>query len=112
MIQQNFVQLYENSFKKYWSLPAITNYNNATTYTYANVAKNVAKVHLLLKEAGVKKGDKISLIGKDSAEWCMVYMGIITYGAVIVPILQDFHANDILHIIEHSDSRVVFVSQS
>lgn len=112
MIQQNFIELYENSFKKYWNLPAITNYNNATTYTYANVARTIAKVHLLLKEAGVQKGDKISLIGKDSAEWCMVYLGVITYGAIIVPILQDFHANDILHIIEHSDSRVVFVSQS
>lgn len=112
MIEQNFIKIYENRFKEYWSLPALTNYNTATTYTYANVAKQIAKIHLILDYLGINPGDKVALIGKDSAEWCMVFMGVMTYGAVIVPILPDFHKDDILHIIEHSDARMVFVSKS
>lgn len=75
------------------------------------MAKWVAKVHLILEHNEVKKGDKVALIGKDCAEWCMTWMGIITYGAVIVPILPQFHSDDIQHIIQHSDSRLVFIGE-
>lgn len=111
MIEQNFIKFFETSFKENWSLPAFTNYEEAKTYSIADVAKWVAKVHLLLDNIGVEQEDKISLIAKDSAEWCMTWLGIVTYGAVIVPILPAFHGEDIRHIIRHSDSKYVFVGE-
>lgn len=111
MIEQNLIKLFEEKYKEYWSLPAFSNYEAGRTYSFADMAKWVAKVHLILEHNEVKKGDKVALIGKDCAEWCMTWMGIITYGAVIVPILPQFHSDDIQHIIQHSDSRLVFVGE-
>lgn len=108
MIQQNFVKLYEETFKRNWSLPAFTNYEEGKSFTIADLSHWVAKVHIILERLGVEKGQKVALVGKDCAEWCMVWMGVTTYGAVLVPILPDFHAEDILHIINHSDSVMVF----
>lgn len=108
MIKENFVELYERVFKENWSLPAFTNYEEGKTFSVADVAKWSTKVHLILEQNGIKKGDKVALLGKDCAEWCMVWMGIVTYGAVVVPILPDFHQNDITHILNHSDSLMVF----
>ncbi len=108
MIKENFVKLYETSLREYWSLPALTNYKSGTTYSYADMAKWIAKVHLMLEHLGVQTGDKVAIVAKDSSEWCMSYLGIVTYGAVIVPILPDFHPDDIHNIINHSDSAVVF----
>lgn len=109
MIEQNFIKFFETSFKENWSLPSFTNYEEGKTYSIADVAKWVAKVHLLFDEIGVQQGDKVSLIAKDSAEWCMNWLGVVTYGAVIVPILPAFHGEDIRNIIRHSDSKYVFV---
>lgn len=111
MISKPFVKLYEESFREYWSNPAITNYESGTTYSYANLAQSVEKVHLLLEHMGIGKGDKVTLVGNDCAEWCIVWMGVVTYGAVIVPVLPDFHADDIRNIINHSDSKLVFVGE-
>lgn len=108
MIKEKFNDIYRDAFRDYWALPAFTNYDTAETFSYADFAKRVAKIHLLLKHLGIKRGEKISLIGKDSAEWCMVWIGVVTYGAVIVPILPDFHDDDINNIIDHSDSVLVF----
>lgn len=108
MIQKNYIKIYESAFKELWSLPALTNYSCGTTYSYAEVAKWVAKVHLQLKALGVEPQEKVVLIAKDSAEWCMTFMGVITYGAVVVPILPDFHVADIHNIINHSDATVVY----
>ncbi|CQB88520.1 putative AMP-binding enzyme [Chlamydia trachomatis] len=109
MIKENFVKLYEEVLKENWALPAFTNYEEGQTFTVADVARWAARVHLILGRNGIKKGDKVALIGKDCAEWCMVWMGIVTYGAVVVPILPDFPKADLLHLIEHSDSRFVFL---
>lgn len=109
MIKENFVKLYEEVLKENWALPAFTNYEEGQTFTVADVARWAARVHLILERNGIKKGDKVALIGKDCAEWCMVWMGIVTYGAVVVPILPDFPKDDLLHLIEHSDSRFVFL---
>ena len=68
-------------------------------------------MHLILEHNQIKQGDKVALVGKDCAEWCMTWMGIVTYGAVVVPILPQFHRADILHIIEHSDSLLLFVGK-
>lgn len=110
MIQENFIQLYEKSFRENWELPAVSDYGTATHFTFGQVAEEVARLHLLMEACGVREGDKVALVGKDSARWCIVYMAVITYGAVLVPILQDFNANDIQHILQHSDSMLLFVS--
>lgn len=99
MIQENFIKIYEGSFKKNWELPALTDYSKGTTFSFADVAKEIARIHILFEECQIRRGDKIALIGKDSARWCIVYMAAVTYGAIIVPILQDFSPNDVHHII-------------
>ena len=108
MINENFIQLYENSFRENWALPALTDYGEKRTFTYAEMAKQIARLHLLFEEAGIREGDRIALIGKDCIHWCVVYFATITYGAVIVPILQDFNPNDVQHIINHSGSVLLF----
>ncbi|MCC8144217.1 MAG: AMP-binding protein [Tannerellaceae bacterium] len=110
MIKENFIKIYENSFKENWELPALTDYSKNQTFTFEQVAAEIARLHILFKECQVKPGDKIALVGKDSVRWCIVYMAVMTYGAVIVPILQDFNPNDIHHIINHSESVLLFVS--
>lgn len=109
MIQENFIKIYEKSFKKNWELPALTDYSKGTTFSFADVAKEIARIHILFEECQIRRGDKIALIGKDSARWCIVYMAAVTYGAIIVPILQDFSPNDVHHIINHL-SRFSFLS--
>lgn len=110
MIQENFIKIYENSFRENWSLPALTDYSKNVTFTFEEVAKEIARIHILFDECQMRRGDKIALIGKDSARWCIAYMAAVTYGAIIVPILQDFHPNDVHHIINHSESVFLFVS--
>ena len=91
-------------------LPAVSDYGTPTRYTFGQVAEEVARLHLLMAACGIREGEKVALVGKDSARWCIAYMAVITYGAVLVPILQDFNANDIQHILNHSDSELLFVS--
>lgn len=109
MIKENFIKLYENSFKENWALPALTDYGDGNTFSYEELAKQIARIHLLFEKSGVRPGDKVALIGKDCIRWCAVYMATVTYGAVIVPILQDFNPNDMQHIINHSESVLLFV---
>ncbi|MDD4516086.1 AMP-binding protein [Massilibacteroides sp.] len=110
MVKENFIKIYESSFKGNWDLPALTDYSKNNSYTFGDVADRIARIHILFEEAKIQKGDKIALIGKDSAHWCMVYMAAVTYGAVIVPILQDFNPNDVHHILNHSESILLFVT--
>jgi long-chain acyl-CoA synthetase len=112
MIQQNFIQLFEESFKKNWDLPALTDYKGGTSYSYGELAETIAKLHLLFSGLGIQKGDKISLIGKNHSSWSVIFMATITYGGVIVPILHEFNPESIEHIITHSDSKLVFVNES
>lgn len=110
MIQENFIKIYEESFQKNWDLPALTDYGKEQTFTFGDVATEIARIHLLFQECQIRRGDKVALIGKDNARWCIAYMAVITYGAIIVPILQDFNPNDVHHIINHSESVFLFVS--
>jgi long-chain acyl-CoA synthetase len=110
MIEENFIKIYEKSFKDNWELPALTDYTKGDTFTYEDVAKEIARLHLIFDECQIRQDDKIALVGKDCAAWCIVYLAVVTYGAIIVPILQDFNPNDIHHIVNHSDSVFLFVS--
>ena len=112
MIKENFIKLYENSFRENWDLPCYTNYGEPESYTYGEVAEEIAKLHLLFKHCSLRRGDKIAVIGKNNARWCIAYMATITYGAIIVPILQDFNTNDVHHIVNHSESVFLFTSDT
>lgn len=108
----NFIKIYENSFKENWNLPALTNYVTGKTQTYGDVATAIAMIHLFYESIGLKKGSKIAICGKDSPEWVMVYMATVTYGAIIVPILSEFNPVDITHIVNHSGADLLFISKS
>lgn len=112
MIKENFIKLYENSFRENWDLPCYTDYGENIDYTYGEVAKKIAELHLLFKHCSLRRGDKIAVIGKNNSHWCIAYMATITYGAIIVPILQDFTPNDVHHIVNHSESVFLFTSDS
>lgn len=111
MIQQNFIQLYEKSFSQHWDLPALSDYNGKT-YSYGDLAHQVARLHLVYDAVGIRKGDKIAVFGKNSAHWCIAFMSVITHGAVVVPILSDFNPGDAQTIIDHSDSIMLLVDSS
>ena len=106
----NFVKMFERSFRDNWSEPAVTDYGTDVTLTYGQLAINIEKLHILFKECGVKKNDKIAVMGKNNSNWVAVYLAAITYGAIIVPILQDFRANDAIHIVNHSGTKLLFIS--
>ncbi len=112
MIQTNFIKLYETSFKDNWELPALTDYTSKETMSYADFAKEIARLHILFDELKLKKGDKVALIGRNNIPWATTYMAVITYGAIIVPILQEFRPNDIHHIVNHSDATLFFVGDN
>lgn len=112
MIKENFIKLYENSFKENWDLPCYTDYGKDNAFTYGQVAEEIAKLHLLFQHCSLRRGDKISIIGKNTSRWCIAYMATITYGAIVVPILQDFKPNDVHHIVNHSESTFLFVSDN
>lgn len=111
MISTNYISLYQEGFRKYWTSPALTNYE-ANTYSYADLAKRIAEHHLLFERCGLQRDDKVALMGKDTAEWVIVFLSAITYGAVIVPVLQDFAPADAMGILTHSEARLLFINDT
>ncbi|MBQ2247305.1 MAG: AMP-binding protein [Tidjanibacter sp.] len=111
MVQDNLIRMYQESFRSNAELPALTDYFKKTTLTYLDLAQLVAKYHLVFEKYGIKAGDKIALIGRNTPMWVTAYVATITYGCVIVPILQDFNPIDATNIVNHSDSRLLFMSQ-
>lgn len=104
----SLIQLIEESIRKNWNLDAMTDYKGATLQ-YKDVARKIEKMHILLEHAGIKKGDKIALCGRNSANWTATFLGVITYGAVAVPILHEFKADNVHNIVNHSEARMLFV---
>ena len=80
MIKENFIKIYEESFKENWALPALTDYGKSKTFTFGDVATEIARIHLLFHECQVRRGDKIALIGKDSSRWCMLIWRLLLMG--------------------------------
>ena len=109
--KQTFIGLYANSLRENWVHSALTDYKGVS-YTYGDVACKIAKLHLFYKMSGIKPGDHIALCGRNSSHWGISFLSIITYGAVVVPILHDFKADNVHHIVNDSDSRMFFVSDS
>ncbi len=106
----HYLTYIDESIKNNWSNPALTNYG-ANSYTYGQVAENVAKLHLIFKQCGIEKGDKIAICAKNSAEWCIAFLGIVTYDAVAVPLLCDFLPQNIADLIKVSECKLAFVDK-
>jgi len=107
-IQDSFIQLVEESIRANWDRDALTDYKGATLQ-YKDVARKIEKMHILFEHAGIKKGDKIALCGRNSANWTATFLGVVTYGAVAVPILHEFKADNVHRIVNHSEARMLFV---
>lgn len=107
-LEQSFIALIEQSIKTNWYLNALTDYKGITLQ-YRDVARKIEKIHILLENAGIEKGDKIAICGRNSAHWTVTYLAVITYGAVVVPILHEFKADQVHNIVNHSEARLLFV---
>jgi len=108
--EDNLVKIYERSLKEHWDLEAITDWGTTNTLTYGDMAQQIWKLQRLFHHCGVRKDDRIAVMGRNNCNWVTVYLATVTYGAIVVPILQDFKAEDALHIINHSGSKLLFIT--
>ncbi len=112
MMKINYVKEYiEKSIRENWDSPSLSDYQGKTLL-YKDVAQQILRIHKIFEVWGIKQGDKISLIGRNNSSWALTYLATISYGAVIVPILPDFAPDDVHHIVNHSDSVLLFVGDS
>lgn len=107
MLEKSFVSYLSESIEKNWEIKALDDYEGES-FTYGEVGAYVMKFHLLFNALGIKEGEKIAIVGKNSARWCMLYISVVSYGAVVVPILPDFKEDDLKQIVNHSDSVLLF----
>ncbi|MBR1787685.1 MAG: AMP-binding protein [Bacteroidaceae bacterium] len=104
----SFNQLISDAIQKYWDYDSMSDYG-VSTLQYKDVARIIEKLHILFEHSGVKPGDKVALCGKNQSRWGAAFFAITTYGAVAVPILHEFHPAQIHDIVNHSDSKLLFV---
>lgn len=104
-------EILERSVRNNWNRSALSDLGGRT-YRYADMAENIAKLHILFKAAGVKRGDKVAICGRNSADWAVVFLACLAAGAVAVPILHEFKPDTIHHLVNHSDARLFFVDRS
>ncbi len=107
---KHYLNYVEEAIKKNWAKPAISNYG-ANGYTYGEIAEGVAKLHILFEKYNIKEGEHIAICARNSAEWCIAFFAITSYGAVAVPLLPDFLPQNIADLTKISDSRLVFVDK-
>ena len=103
--------LFEQSFKKNWDRPALSNYNQVTLY-YKDVARKIAELHLFFEACGLKQGDRVAVCSKNQVNWSVAYLAAMTYGAVVVPILHEFQPTNLRHLVSHSEARIFFVGDN
>lgn len=111
MLKVNFVNYLEEAIKKHWDLPAFSDIEEQAI-DYQTVANKIYWLHNILKSFGISRGDKVALLGKNSTNWAITYLSVVTYGAVAVPILPNFTSEDMNHIIKHSESKLLFIGNS
>ena len=107
MMNKPFNKYIEESIKENWEHLALSDYNGPS-FHYKDVARRIEKLHIIFEECGLKKGDKVAICGRNSANWGIVFLATLAYGAVAVPILHEFKADSIHHIVNHSDARILF----
>ena len=95
-------------YSLHWDLDALTDYKGATLQ-YKDVARKIEKLHIIFEESGIRKGDKIAVCGRNSSHWGVTFLATLTYGAVIVPILHEFKADNVHNIVNHSEAKLLFV---
>lgn len=110
MIKERLIDYIRDSITGSWDIEALSDYQGKS-FTYREIASNILKLHMIFSEAGIEEGDKVALLGKNSANWCTVYLATVTYGAVTVPILPDFKKDDLMNILNHSDSKMLIVDE-
>ncbi len=107
-MQECFLKYVEESIKKNWDLPSLTDFKGATS-SYKDVARKIEKLHILFEHSGIRKGDKIALCSRNMSSWGIAFLATLTYGAIAVPILNEFKPDNIHHIVNHSEARLLFV---
>ena len=107
-MESKLIGLIEDSIRKNWDSKAFTDFNGETLQ-YKDVARKIAKIHLVYEHIGIRQGDKIAVCGRNSGNWCVAFLATLTYGAVAVPILHEFKPDNIHNIVNHSGSRLLFV---
>lgn len=109
-MKQTYNELLEESIRSFWTLPALSNFE-AESYTFADVADRIARYHLAWHDAGLQPGFRVALCGRNSAEWCIGLLAAFTYGAVAVPLLNEFTPDMIVRLVQHSETQVLLVGQ-
>ena len=107
----HFLNYVDEAIKKNWDKPAVSNYG-ANTYTYGQMAASMERMHLLFKECGIKRGDKVALCAKNSAEWCISFLAIVSYDAVAIPLLPDFLPSNVADLTRLSGSRMLMLDSN
>lgn len=107
MPQNQLFQTLQRSITDNSRLPALSDFNGSTA-TYGELAGKIARIHMMLSSAGIKTGDKVALCARNSAEWAATFLGALSYGAVVVPILHEFHPDNIEHLVNHSEAKILF----
>lgn len=110
-MENRFLGLIEHSLKEHWELPALTDYNGTTLY-YKDLAKKIAEYHIILEYAGIKKGEKVAILGRNCSNWVIAFFGTLSYGAVAVPILHEFKPDNVHHIVNHSEAKILIAASS
>ncbi len=103
-------KIFENSFKKHWDRPAISNYHGETLH-FKDVARRMEKLHIMFEECGLQKGDKVAICSRNQANWAVTFLAILTHGAVPVPLLHEFKSANIHHLVNHSEAKILFVDE-
>lgn len=103
-------KIFENSFKKNWDRPAISNYHGETLH-FKDVARRMEKLHIMFEECGLQKGDKVAICSRNQANWAVTFLAIMTHGAVPVPLLHEFKSANIHHLVNHSEAKILFVDE-
>ena len=111
MTQHSFLGLIEQSIRNHWEMPAMTDFQGETYY-YKDVAREIDRLHDYFERAGIKRGDKVALCGKNSARWAIAFFATLSYGAVAVSILHEFDKDSVRFIVDHSDSRLFFADEN
>ncbi|MBL7970003.1 MAG: AMP-binding protein [Prolixibacteraceae bacterium] len=111
MERDKLIGMYTQCFRKNWALPAFSDFQGSTT-TFGEAAQMIRQIHCYFRESGIQKGDKIAILGRNSSNWAISFLAVAGYGGVAVPVLPDFNPDDILHILNHSESLFLFVTDN
>ena len=109
-MENRFLDLIEKTIKEHWDMPVFSDYEG-DTFLYKDMAKEIEKLHIIFRESGIQKGDKIAIIGRNSARWGIGFFAVLAYGAVIVPLLHDFTPDSVQYLVNHSEAKILLVAQ-